>query len=357
MTTGRDAVLACFRAHEQPVLTTADVRLWVAENFTKKWEDIVTTCRDLKVNAENSPYRLEERFLESSIRGEYRITADLTPALKRAVFADFGDFQSAWSYIKKWAGQEVCRLVPTLTSKSSVEILDVAADAIRARTPGGSDRRLTQREFETEWQNLRDSGVTDSAGNRASLGLWAAYFSDLVPGTNRGEPGVPLVWQGFGKRAAEDAAAGAAVEAAEEEAARRRGQGFVASPERRKAIELHAMAAAKTYLEGRDFEWEDTSKSKPYDLVGRKESEEVFVEVKGTTAGGDQVFLTRGEVEHAQDPSHKCVLFILYDIKVEEETPGKPIASGGKRRVIPSWVPAGDGLVVVTYQYAVPAGS
>ncbi len=84
------------------------------------------------------------------------------------------------------------------------------------------------------------------------------------------------------------------------------------------------MKVAGAYFAARDYECEDTSADKPYDLVARKDGESVFVEVMGTSAGGEQVFLNRNEVLHAQAHHGNCVLFILRGIVVEEVTGDAP---------------------------------
>ena len=139
----------------------------------------------------------------------------------------------------------------------------------------------------------------------------------------------------------------------EREEAERRGQGFLSSPDHRRAVEHHAMETAKCYLEGHDFEVEDTSAVKPYDLVARKPDVEVFVEVKGTTTAGEQVVLTNNEVEHARVHRDQSMLFILYDIQVVDGPDG-PAASGGTRRVLWPWDVNAGVLVPISYRYQPP---
>lgn len=88
--------------------------------------------------------------------------------------------------------------------------------------------------------------------------------------------------------------------------------------------------------------------------MARKNGESIFLEVKGTSAGGEQVFLTRNEVLHAQAHPGNCVLFILHGIAVEEVTGNEPRASGGSEKVIWPWVPVEADLTALTFQYAVP---
>lgn len=133
-------------------------------------------------------------------------------------------------------------------------------------------------------------------------------------------------------------------------AAKARGQGFVSSPELRNAIEWHAMATAKAYLESLGFVVEDTSAARPYDLLARRSDEEIFVEVKGTTTAGDEIILTFNEVEHARRHKTECMLFILADVEVADGPDG-PIATGGTRHVQWPWdVDAGQ-LAPISFKY------
>lgn len=76
-----------------------------------------------------------------------------------------------------------------------------------------------------------------------------------------------------------------------------------------------------------------------------------LVEVNGTTTAGEQVFLTKNEVAHAQEHSGERVLFILHDIEAEELTVGEPRASGGVEKVIWPWVPADEDLLAISFRY------
>lgn len=136
----------------------------------------------------------------------------------------------------------------------------------------------------------------------------------------------------------------------ERAAAKTRGQGFVSSPELRQAVERHAMAAAKSYLEELGFDVEDTSADRPYDLLARRPGEEVFIEVKGTTTAGEEIMLTFNEVEHARRHKTACMLFILADVDAENGPDG-PTATGGTRRVLWPWDVDVGRLAPRSYKY------
>ena len=148
------------------------------------------------------------------------------------------------------------------------------------------------------------------------------------------------------------AVAAAGQDAEEAAHARSRGQGYVSSPERQKAIEMCAMEAATEFFEDEGYKVKDTSVNRPYDLVCTKEGELLYVEVKGTTTGGEKVFLTKNEVAHARGHQEQMVLFILHDIDVADKEAG-PAASGGILRVLWNWSPSEQSLLPLSYQCTV----
>jgi hypothetical protein len=154
------------------------------------------------------------------------------------------------------------------------------------------------------------------------------------------------------ERGLQEEAAEGAVAFLERRAAKAAGQGFVSSPERRKAVERHAMAAARRYLEEIGFDIEDTSAERPYDLIARRPGEEIFVEIKGTTGSGEEIILTSNEVEHASAQGRCCMLFILSEVVVVEGT-GGPTASGGTRHVLWPWDLETEALSAISYKYRV----
>ena len=110
-----------------------------------------------------------------------------------------------------------------------------------------------------------------------------------------------------------DAAEESAI-AVEKAFARSAGQGFGYTPEQRKALEDHAMAAAKRHFKRAGYKVDDVSSSRPYDLRCLRNEKELHVEVKGTTTSGEAIVLTNNEVKHACDGKHPCALFVLHSI-------------------------------------------
>lgn len=134
--------------------------------------------------------------------------------------------------------------------------------------------------------------------------------------------------------------------AAEKALARSKGQGFARTSAERRLLERRAMALAARYFREQGFEVEDVSARRPYDLLCRRESEELHVEVKGTMTDGETIVLTNNEVKHACDSNNSCALFILHSIKLN----GKK-ASGGKKRVLLPWRIEQAHLTPVSYTY------
>lgn len=113
------------------------------------------------------------------------------------------------------------------------------------------------------------------------------------------------------------------------------GQGFATSQVVKKAIEDHAMDAAKRYFVGLGYSVEDRSATHSYDLRCTRPGQVLYVEVKGTTTAGASILLTPNEVAFARRNYPNTVLFILASISIN---PGGPvIASGGVTRVIQPW--------------------
>jgi hypothetical protein len=134
--------------------------------------------------------------------------------------------------------------------------------------------------------------------------------------------------------------------AAEKALARSKGQGFARSPEERRALEDHAMAAAQRHFRREGFNVEDVSARRPYDLLCKLNSKELHVEVKGTTTTGEAIVLTYNEVKHARGRNNSCALFILHSIRLKKRK-----ASGGKKRILQPWQLQQKNLKPVSYMY------
>jgi len=137
--------------------------------------------------------------------------------------------------------------------------------------------------------------------------------------------------------------------AVENESRRAQGQGFGLNVAERQAVEALAMQSAKAYYRKKNYTVKDVSHHKSYDLECHRHGKELHVEVKGTTTLGTTVFLTKGEVDHAEkQASGTTALYILHSIKLV----GK-VASGGIADIRDPWQIKPKNLVPVGYKYTV----
>lgn len=127
------------------------------------------------------------------------------------------------------------------------------------------------------------------------------------------------------------------------------GQGRLPDSVLRKQIELYAMRLAADYYSREGWKVSDTSAYKPYDLLCRRDGQELRVEVKGTQSAGEAIMVTAGEVKSAREAA--TALFIVYGITVESREP--PHLSGGSPRLIPNWYPEDDDLTPTAFTYRV----
>jgi Domain of unknown function (DUF3883) len=124
----------------------------------------------------------------------------------------------------------------------------------------------------------------------------------------------------------------------------------------RKALEKHAMDAAKRFFASRGFRWEDHSKSKPYDLRCSRRKVVLHVEVKGTQTDGSEIILTPGEVEFGRRHKGQMVLFVLHSIQVSEGDDGF-VLSEGQHHLVLRWAVDPRALKPVSFKYGVPGRS
>ncbi|GAB3875426.1 DUF3578 domain-containing protein [Terrabacter terrigena] len=136
---------------------------------------------------------------------------------------------------------------------------------------------------------------------------------------------------------------------------RARRQGFRLSVEEKLAIEKHAVRVATQFLvssAGGKWTVKDVGATSSYDLDARRGDERLYVEVKGTTSLGEEVILTRNEVDlhRAQHPNNMLVVVSSIDLD-RDVTP--PLASGGNVRVESPWLIAEESLSPMAYRYTV----
>ncbi|MEV0078638.1 DUF3578 domain-containing protein [Nocardia neocaledoniensis] len=128
----------------------------------------------------------------------------------------------------------------------------------------------------------------------------------------------------------------------------RGGQGFRLNQDEKKAIELHAVELATKHFVDQGFKVKDTGATESYDLLATKGDETIFVEVKGTASLGEQIIVTRAEVEHHRRHPNNA-LVVVHSIRLSRET-GTPVASGGQVVVRQPWEIDDAALTVVSYR-------
>jgi hypothetical protein len=132
-------------------------------------------------------------------------------------------------------------------------------------------------------------------------------------------------------------------------------QGFGLSTAERRAVEMHAMRLAKAHLENLQWRVRDVSATRPYDFECKRASEEMIVEVKGTTSAGEQIVLTRNEVaaHRARHPNNG--LIIVHSITLTRGP--DPTAEGGKVFMLSPWDIVEGRLSPLAFQYTIQQAS
>ena len=72
--------------------------------------------------------------------------------------------------------------------------------------------------------------------------------------------------------------------------------------------------------------------------------------MKGLSAGGSEVMLTRNEVTHARE-FPRAALFVLSHIEVSYDDTGNPVADGGVPHVCDPWNIDDGELTPLAYSY------
>lgn len=142
----------------------------------------------------------------------------------------------------------------------------------------------------------------------------------------------------------------AAVIAAESTEASNRAQGFLHSARIRQAIEWRAMAVTRTHFEKQNWKLDDHSATRPYDLLGTKADQRVFIEVKGTQSSGSEIFLTPNEVKWAKEHYPQTVLAVVTNIEVVERE-DKIEAKKGNLHLFQPWKLNSTALEPLAYKF------
>jgi hypothetical protein len=126
------------------------------------------------------------------------------------------------------------------------------------------------------------------------------------------------------------------------------GQGFQPDALVRRAVERRAMNVTLEWLRANGWAVTDQSATESYDLLAERGKETLYMEVKGTTGGGEAVELTRLEVVFARANRESMALAVVARIAVVEV--GDEIeASGGELTVRRPWAPSPGSLQPISF--------
>ena len=122
----------------------------------------------------------------------------------------------------------------------------------------------------------------------------------------------------------------------------------------RRVIERRAMEVVHHHYASRGYACEDVSANNPYDLrATRGESDEVHVEVKGTTGDGRAVTVTAGERKHAREFARAALAIVSRIVLTRGRSPN---ATGGTLRLLDPWSRASGRYTPTVYRYEPPSG-
>jgi len=142
----------------------------------------------------------------------------------------------------------------------------------------------------------------------------------------------------------------------EEIATPRRGkrQGRGLGAEKRRAVELRAIAVVEGLLRADGWQVDDVATEyRGYDLHASRGAEERHVEVKGTTGQGDSALLTKGEVRHAREHGSLAVLAVVREIQLVQKGDSW-FGVGGECRMFDPWRLDAGVLEPVGYEWVAP---
>lgn len=145
----------------------------------------------------------------------------------------------------------------------------------------------------------------------------------------------------------------AAKKAVEPSRRSRRGSGYLSDVKLKRAVERHAVGVVRKRYENEGYTCRDVGTTRSYDLHLTKGSEEIHVEVKGSTGTADTVELTSNEVSHSEAASWETHLVVVDQIAYTNIS-GEFSTSGGRLRHWRGWHASRDRLKATRYRYHLP---
>lgn len=127
----------------------------------------------------------------------------------------------------------------------------------------------------------------------------------------------------------------------------------MADIEVRRAIEQYAVELVMTELESRGYDdVENVGTTNSWDVTAHRGTEELHVEVKGSSTSRATVELTDNEVRHAEE-WRDTLLVVVDEIRWTRQA-GAIVTSGGRWREWPAWTPNRGALLPTQYRYLLP---
>lgn len=127
------------------------------------------------------------------------------------------------------------------------------------------------------------------------------------------------------------------------------GPGWQADPVRRKAVEDFAQKRLEQHYRKRLWIVKDHHIGHPYDAVATKGGQRLYLEAKGTTGDGSQVWVTPGEVDFARGHAGECVIGIVSFILMRDD--GTINSDSGNLQLY-NWNPDEGRLTTRAYAWA-----
>ena len=129
--------------------------------------------------------------------------------------------------------------------------------------------------------------------------------------------------------------------------------GRIADAVLRAAIEKHAVDLVMSHYQEHGYTVTDVGATESYDVLAIQGTEELHIEVKGSSGTANDVELTANEVTHARAGT-PTDLVVVDEIKWTRLGDGTVQTTGGRRRSWRNWQPADEDLTASRYRYHLP---
>ncbi|MCB7137921.1 protein NO VEIN domain-containing protein [Cellulosimicrobium marinum] len=126
---------------------------------------------------------------------------------------------------------------------------------------------------------------------------------------------------------------------------------LITSAADRRAIEERAVGVATEHFEAIGYQVANVGATASYDLDCRRGDEHLYVEVKGTTTGGEAVILTRNEVELHRATYPRNALALVRRIRLDRSCE-PPAATDGELLLTQPWQIDDESLTALSYRFA-----